>query len=54
MRNQCFMASLCWYGAQGGALKADNRGVIFAAQKLTLPDNLKKIKMPYSSIKLAV
>lgn len=54
MRKQCFMASLCWYGAQGGALKADDRGVIFAAQKLTLPDNLKKIKMPYSSIKLAV
>lgn len=48
------MASLCWYGAQGGALKADDRGVIFAAQKLTLPDKLKKIKMPYNSIKLAV
>lgn len=54
MKKQCFMASLCWYGVQGGALKADDRGVIFAAQKLTLPDKLKKIKMPYNSIKLAV
>ena len=54
MKTQHFMASLCWYGAQGGALKADDRGVIFAAQKLTLPDKLKKIKMPYNSIKLAV
>ena len=54
MKKQCFMASLCWYGAQGGALGADDKGLIFKAQKLTLPDHLKKIGMPYNKIILAV
>lgn len=54
MKKQCFMASLCRYGVQGGALKADDRGVVFAAQKPTLPDHLKKIRMPYDGIRLAV
>ena len=50
---EAFAASLCWYGAQGGGLFADDIGLIFRAQKLTLSDDLKKIGMPYSDIKAA-
>ena len=50
---EAFAASLCRYGAQGGGLYADDIGLVFRAQKLTLPDNLKKIAMAYSDIKLA-
>ena len=50
---EAFAASLCWYGAQGGGLYADDIGLIFRAQKLTLPDDLKKIGMPYADIKIA-
>ena len=50
---EAFAASLCWYGAQGGGLYADDVGLVFRAQKLTLPDDLKKIGMPYSDIKIA-
>ncbi len=48
---KAFYASLCWEGAQGGGLYADDKGIIFRAQKLTLPEKLKHIKMPYSAIK---
>ena len=51
---KAFVASLCWYGAQGGGLYADDRGLVFRTQKLTLPDELKNIRMPYSDIKAAV
>ena len=51
---EAFAASLCWYGAQGGGLYADDTGLVFRAQKLTLPDDLKRIAMAYSDIKLAV
>lgn len=47
-----FYASYCWYGLQGGALKADDRGLIFRMQKLTVPEHLKKILMPYEEIAL--
>ena len=50
---ESFAASLCWYGAQGGGLYADDSGLVFRAQKLTLPDDLKKIAMAYSDIKVA-
>ena len=50
---EAFAASLCWYGAQGGGLYADDSGLVFRAQKLTLPDDLKKIGMAYSEIKTA-
>ena len=50
---EAFAASLCWYGAQGGGLYADDKGLVFRAQKLTLPDDLKKIGMAYSDIKSA-
>lgn len=51
---EAFAASLCWYGAQGGGLYADDIGLIFRAQKLTLPDDMKKIGMPYSDIKMVL
>ena len=51
---EAFAASLCWYGAQGGGLYADDKGLVFRAQKLTLPDDLKKITMAYFDIKTAV
>ena len=50
---ESFAASLCWYGAQGGGLYADDSGLVFRTQKLTLPDDLKRIAMAYSDIKLA-
>lgn len=50
---EAFMASLCWYGAHGGGLYADDCGLVFRAQKLTLPDDLKRIAIAYSDIKLA-
>ena len=49
-----FAASLCWYGAQGGGLYADDKRLVFRAQKLTLPDDLKKIGISYSEIKEAI
>lgn len=45
-----FFASYCWYGLQGGALKADDRGLIFRMDKLSVPEHLKKILMPYDEI----
>ena len=50
---EAFAASLCWYGAQGGGLYADDKGLVFRAQKLTLPDDLKKFGFAYSEIKSA-
>ncbi len=50
---KAFYASLCWEGAQGGGLYADDTGLVFRARKLTIPDKLKCIKMPYSEIKTA-
>ena len=50
---EVFAASLCWYGAQGGGLYADDSGIVFRTQKLSMPDDLKKIAIAYSDIKLA-
>lgn len=48
---EAFMASLCWYGVHGGGLYADDNGLVYRAQKLTLPEELKKIAIAYSDIK---
>lgn len=45
-----FAASLCWYGAHGGGLYADDTGLVYRAQKLTLPEELKKLAIAYSDI----
>ena len=50
---EAFYASLVWEGAQGGGLYADDMGLIFKAQKLTMPEHLKHIRMPYSEIRTA-
>lgn len=50
---EAFLASLVWEGAQGGGLYAYDEGLIFKAQKLTMPEHLKHIKMPYQDIRTA-
>ena len=49
---EAFVASLVWEGTQGGGLYADDIGLIFAAQKLTMPEYLKLIKMPYRDMRI--
>lgn len=46
-----FCASLCYMGAHGGEIQVNEKGIFYKAQKLTLPEQYKKIKMLYSDIK---
>lgn len=47
------MASLVWKDAQDGGLFAYDEGLVFKAQKLTMSEHLKHIKMPYHDIRTA-
>ncbi len=46
-----YCASICYQGIQGGAIKLTKEYFIFRSQKLTMPEELKNIKIPYSDIK---
>ena len=48
---EAFLSSLVWEGAQGGGLYAYDEGLVFKAQKLTMPEHLKHIKIPYIDIR---
>ena len=50
---EAFLASLVREGAQGGGLYAYDEGLVFKAQKLTMPEHLKHIKIPYDDIRTA-
>lgn len=45
-----FMASLYYYGIQGGAIFLDDKAIRYKAQKLTLPQQYKDIKILYTDI----
>ncbi|MBR4446202.1 MAG: hypothetical protein IKS37_09960 [Solobacterium sp.] len=51
---QYFSASLCEEGILGGAIIADDIGITYRTNKITIPDRLKKIEMHYEDIAVMV
>lgn len=46
-----FIASLCKNGILGGAILADDEAITFKTNKLTVPVELRNLKMRYQDIK---
>lgn len=46
-----FIASLCKKGILGGAIIADDEAITFKTNKLTVPMELRNLKMRYQDIK---
>ena len=49
--NKYFIASLCKNGILGGAIVADDEAITYKTNKLTVPVELRNIKMRYRDIK---
>lgn len=49
--NRYFIASLCKNGILGGAIVADDEAITYKTNKLTVPVELRNIKMRYRDIK---
>jgi len=49
--NKYFIASLCKNGILGGAIVADDEAITYKTNKLTVPVELRNIKMKYRDIK---
>jgi len=49
--NKYFIASLCKNGILGGAILADDEAITYKTNKLTVPVELRNIKMRYRDIK---
>ena len=49
--NKYFIASLCKNGIIGGAILADDEAITYKTNKLTVPVELRNIKMKYRDIK---
>lgn len=49
--NRYFIASLCKNGILGGAILADDEAITYKTNKLTVPVELRNIKMRYRDIK---
>ena len=45
-----FLASLCREGILGGAILADDAGITFRTNKLTVPPRLKNLRLDYRDI----
>lgn len=45
-----FYSSVICQGVHGGALKVDNKGLTFRAQKVTLPEIYRNMVIPFSEI----
>lgn len=46
-----FIASLCKNGIIGGAIIADDEAITYKTNKLTVPVEIRNLKMPYQDIK---
>ena len=49
--NKYFIASLCKNGILGGVIVADDEAITYKTNKLTVPVELRNIKMRYRDIK---
>ena len=49
--NKYFIASLCKNGIIGGAIVADDEAITYKTNKLTVPVELRNLKMRYQDIK---
>lgn len=46
-----YCASICYQGVQGGAVRLTDKFFLFRCQKLSIPDELKRVEIQYSDIK---
>ena len=47
---QYFVTSLFWNGLLGGGLTVDPEGITYHTGKLTVPPEIRKLKLPYGEI----
>ncbi len=48
---ECFIASICVHGVQGGAVYLVDDGFFFRCQKATMEAEYKNLRIPYENIK---
>ncbi len=45
-----YHASLCMHGVRGGLLHVNDEEMLFCTNSLSLPDNLRRLRLPYGDI----